>query len=384
MVKMKKHIEEEEGEIEWQEAAAMAASLLKARRSARKRFIGVRQRPSGRWIAEIKDTIQNIRVWLGTYDSAEEAARAYDEAACLLRGANTRRNFWPSSHQFNNSPANPVLPRKIANLILLRLKARNLASCNSAPLGHFPSNQTEEEEPKIQLDYFLDGSDNYRSGGTTNGFCSDGVIEEGCGKRFNHEESVGKSEEDKVANLMLLRLKHDTVSDSEVTHFPSNQTGLYNFLEESDNSFFTDFGFGNKTNMDDEVGLFSEENYYEVQLKMIEENIEIRREKERFIDDESDMKKFMDFQFLDNVGSICYSSSPFEIAEEMIGPMDQQDLHDYEHDGAANYEPSFLRETFRIKYERKFSACLYTYVGVSECLRLQFESENADYGLESF
>ncbi|XP_054824798.1 uncharacterized protein LOC129322515 [Prosopis cineraria] len=321
MVKMKKHIEEEEGEIEWQEAAAMAASLLKARRSARKRFIGKK--------------LQELMM----------------KAACLLRGANTRRNFWPSSHQFNNSPANPVLPRKIANLILLRLKARNLASCNSAPLGHFPSNQTEEEEPKIQLDYFLDGSDNYRSGGTTNGFCSDGVIEEGCGKRFNHEESVGKSEEDKMANLMLLRLKHDTVSDSEVTHFPSNQTGLYNFLEESDNSFFTDFGFGNKTNMDDEVGLFSEENYYE---------------------------------FLDNVGSICYSSSPFEIAEEMIGPMDQQDLHDYEHDGAANYEPSFLRETFRIKYERKFSACLYTYVGVSECLRLQFESENADYGLESF
>ncbi|KAM6546811.1 hypothetical protein CsatB_027547 [Cannabis sativa] len=58
-----------------------------------KKFVGVRQRPSGRWVAEIKDTIQKIRMWLGTYETAEEAARAYDEAACLLRGSNTRTNF---------------------------------------------------------------------------------------------------------------------------------------------------------------------------------------------------------------------------------------------------------------------------------------------------
>ena len=57
------------------------------------KFVGVRQRPSGRWVAEIKDTTQKIRMWLGTFETAEKAARAYDEAACLLRGANTRTNF---------------------------------------------------------------------------------------------------------------------------------------------------------------------------------------------------------------------------------------------------------------------------------------------------
>ncbi|XVF56869.1 hypothetical protein PTKIN_Ptkin06aG0155000 [Pterospermum kingtungense] len=57
------------------------------------KFIGVRQRPSGRWVAEIKDTTQKIRMWLGTFETPEEAARAYDEAACLLRGSNTRTNF---------------------------------------------------------------------------------------------------------------------------------------------------------------------------------------------------------------------------------------------------------------------------------------------------
>lgn len=66
------------------------------------KFVGVRQRPSGRWVAEIKDTTKKIRMWLGTYETAEEAARAYDEAACLLRGSNTRTNFIPQIS--TNSP----------------------------------------------------------------------------------------------------------------------------------------------------------------------------------------------------------------------------------------------------------------------------------------
>lgn len=99
-----------------------ATEALGAAQRARKRFVGVRQRPSGRWVADIKDTIQKILVWLGTFDTAEETARAYDEAACLLRRANTRTNFWPTS-----SNSSPALPLKITNLLLNRLKARNNA-----------------------------------------------------------------------------------------------------------------------------------------------------------------------------------------------------------------------------------------------------------------
>ncbi|KAL5987568.1 hypothetical protein ACLOJK_035316 [Asimina triloba] len=57
------------------------------------RLLGVRQRPSGRWVAEIKDSSQHLRLWLGTYDRAEDAAMAYDNAARLLRGRNARTNF---------------------------------------------------------------------------------------------------------------------------------------------------------------------------------------------------------------------------------------------------------------------------------------------------
>ncbi|KAF7840344.1 WAT1-related protein [Senna tora] len=57
------------------------------------RFVGVRQRPSGRWVAEIKDSVHKLRLWLGTFDTPEDAARAYDTAARALRGPNARTNF---------------------------------------------------------------------------------------------------------------------------------------------------------------------------------------------------------------------------------------------------------------------------------------------------
>ncbi|KAF3441183.1 hypothetical protein FNV43_RR15095 [Rhamnella rubrinervis] len=67
-------------------------------------FVGVRQRPSGRWVAEIKDSSQRVRLWLGTYDTPEEAARAYDEAARALRGSNARTNFAATSVKPDSNP----------------------------------------------------------------------------------------------------------------------------------------------------------------------------------------------------------------------------------------------------------------------------------------
>lgn len=68
-------------------------TLTEASCKGKKKFLGVRQRPSGRWVAEIKDSQQKLRLWLGTFDRAEEAASAYDTAARLLRGRNAKTNF---------------------------------------------------------------------------------------------------------------------------------------------------------------------------------------------------------------------------------------------------------------------------------------------------
>ncbi|KAL3655821.1 hypothetical protein CASFOL_000217 [Castilleja foliolosa] len=94
-----------------------------------KKFRGVRQRQWGSWVSEIRHPLLKKRIWLGTYESAEAAARAYDQAAILMSGQNAKTNFsnetGPNPHTGSPFISTPTL----SDLLGAKLKK----SCKNNP-----------------------------------------------------------------------------------------------------------------------------------------------------------------------------------------------------------------------------------------------------------
>ncbi|XP_059460898.1 ethylene-responsive transcription factor SHINE 2-like [Corylus avellana] len=95
-----------------------------------KKFRGVRQRQWGSWVSEIRHPLLKRRVWLGTFETAEAAARAYDQASILMNGQNAKTNFPTStvSGQHEDTKTrdhrqdSPLSPKALSELLSTKLR----------------------------------------------------------------------------------------------------------------------------------------------------------------------------------------------------------------------------------------------------------------------
>ncbi|XP_074569820.1 uncharacterized protein LOC141826471 [Curcuma longa] len=128
-------------------SSSIAPSPTKGSGHGKRQYKGVRMRSWGSWVSEIRAPNQKTRIWLGSYSTAEAAARAYDAALLCLRGNSSALNF-PTSPPFPGGVPGVMSPKSIQRVAAAAAAAGDTVRPHTVP-ATAPSSSMPETAPSL-------------------------------------------------------------------------------------------------------------------------------------------------------------------------------------------------------------------------------------------